>query len=128
MKKFIVVAALAGLALFISNKDKSVAKPVTGPLIMPDFKNKTRGIVARFENDDVMLICEDGNAIILSGNMNFSGLENGDELTIYYDDLEETYPSRTIVKEMMLNSKGDVSRISRDVLDKLKDLGWTIKS
>lgn len=125
MKKIAFLLTLTGIALLASSC--KINKPTTGEIIMPDFKNETKGIVAVFDNGDVMLLNEVEGAIILSGDMNFSGLNNGDELTIYYDDLEETFPSRTIVKEMMLNSKGDVSRIPNEILENLKALGWNLK-
>lgn len=129
MKKLILLGTLSSLALIgllvKTNKDKDI--PTTGAVYMPSYKNETKGIIARFENDDVMLLSEKGEAIILAGTMNFSGLENGDELTIFYDDLEDLFPSKTIVKEMMLNSKGDISRINQEILNKIEGLGWILK-
>lgn len=129
MKKLILLGTLSSLALIgllvKTSKDKDI--PTTGAIYMPEYKNETKGIIARFENDDVMLLSEKGEAIILAGTMNFSGLENGDELTIFYDDLEDLFPSKTIVKEMMLNSKGDVSRINQEILNKIEGLGWILK-
>lgn len=129
MKKLILLGTLSSLALIgllvKTSKDKDI--PTTGAIYMPEYKNETKGIIARFENDDVMLLSEKGEAIILAGTMNFSGLENGDELTIFYDDLEDLFPSKTIVKEMILNSKGDVSRINQEILNKIEGLGWILK-
>lgn len=129
MKKLILLGTLSSLALIgllvKTSKDKDI--PTTGAVYMPEYKNETKGIIARFENDDVMLLSEKGEAIILAGTMNFSGLENGDELTIFYDDLEDLFPSKTIVKEMILNSKGDISRINQEILNKIEGLGWILK-
>lgn len=129
MKKLILLGTLSSLALIgllvKTSKDKDI--PTTGAIYMPEYKNEIKGIIARFENDDVMLLSEKGEAIILAGTMNFSGLENGDELTIFYDDLEDPFPSKTIVKEMILNSKGDVSRINQEILNKIEGLGWILK-
>lgn len=123
MKKILTLTLLASLTLVLAACND---KPSVGPLGMPDYKNELTGYIVKFENGDVMLINEN-EAIILTGDFDFLGLDNGDEIKIYYDELEETFPLRTIVKEMVLKSKGNMSKINEETLEKLKSLGWNLK-
>ncbi len=61
--------------------------------------------------DTVYLIEEGDSAIVLSdrskGQNMFEGLENGDEVLVFHDGVEETYPARTGVYYVLRLAKGD---------------------
>lgn len=105
-----------------------IDKPTTGALTMPDYENEVKGRIARFEDGTVMLLPDDGGAIKLTGEMNLSGLNNGDYVRVCCDAIETTYPSSTVVKEMFFQSAGTVDDIPAEELRKLEEMGWILQT
>lgn len=101
-------------------------EPTTGALTMPEYTTEMTGRIARFTDGQVMLFADDYGPIILGGDMNFEGLNNGDKLTIYCDGIKETYPARTSVVEMTLHERGTAADLSEEVLETLSELGYEL--
>jgi len=120
MKKYITSIIIICMIIFFS----ACGNGKTGALTMPDYTSEITGVICKFNDDTVMLFDENKCPIVLSGDMDFSGLENGDSITIYCDGIQETYPAKTIVKEMVFHNHGSVSDLPVDALNSLKSMGF----
>lgn len=133
MKKYIsAVLAAIMLTMMLTSCGKItgniIDKPTTGALTMPDYEHEIIGRVVRFENDTVMIIPDEGGAIIMTGDMNFTGLNNGDYIRIYCDEIDTSYPAQTVVKEMFLQATGTKEDLPGEELEKLEGMGWKLLS
>lgn len=125
----IIVIALAVAVLLAGCGGKTTAAdlPATGAITAPDYTDEIRGRIAVAENGSVILLSESSGPIVLGGEMNFEGLQTGDDLTIYCDGVTESYPCGAVVKEMTLHGHGDISDLSAEQLDTLTALGFNIQ-
>jgi len=118
----LILAAAFGLC---SCSVKSAADtPVTGALTAPEYENELTGRIAVFKSGEYMLITENGEAIIISTEMNMTGLSNGDLLTMFCGETEETYPAKTTVCEMILLERGTAADLPAQVIENLSGLGF----
>ena len=54
----------------------------------------------------------------------FGGLENGDEVLVLHDGINESYPGRTGAYAIFKLNDGDIADIPAEVLTSLTELGW----
>jgi len=54
----------------------------------------------------------------------FNGLENGDEVLVLHNGINETYPGKTGAYAIFKLKDGDIDDIAADVLTSLTELGW----
>ncbi len=91
--------------------------------------SKGRCLVTR--NNEYMLIL-DNSPIVMSKQGNnpnfFKGIDNGDEIIVLHDGIEESYPGHTGVYFIVKINDGDISNISYDVLMQLIQMGWIDES
>lgn len=76
--------------------------------------------------DDTNFLIENENLYILSNEDLYFNLTNGDKIKIFYDTIEETYPSKINVYNCIMIENGTDKDISENVFIKLKELGYNI--
>lgn len=54
----------------------------------------------------------------------FDGLENGDEILVLHDGINESYPGKTGAYAIFKLNDGDIADIPAEVLTSLTELGW----
>ncbi len=54
----------------------------------------------------------------------FNGLENGDEVLVLHNGINESYPGKTGAYAIFKLKDGDIADISAEVLTSLTELGW----
>ena len=54
----------------------------------------------------------------------FNGLENGDEILVLHDGINESYPGKTGAYAIFKLKDGDIADIPAEVLASLTELGW----
>lgn len=99
-----------------------ISIPVTGNIIMPEFEHEYKGRVLRC--DKGVILVTDNNAYEMKGYMNMEGLETGDLLTIFCDDIDDGYPQPVNVKEMFFSKHGSLEDINLNILINLNKLGF----
>jgi hypothetical protein len=92
-------------------------------------KNSMTGIYLKSINGSNIIIGED-SAPTLMGNETgkeniFDDLKSGDKIKITYDLINETYPAQTQIYSCKLIERGSVNDLTKDILDKLQEMGWT---
>jgi hypothetical protein len=78
-------------------------------------------------NGRSLLLSEKEGAISISSENNedlFATLENGDEIEILVDGVDETYPAQATVYSCTLIKKGTVEDLDSDEIQNLENLGW----
>lgn len=56
----------------------------------------------------------------------FAEFESGDRIKILVDGIRETYPAQATVYAMELIEKGSYDDLDADVMDRLREMGWTM--
>jgi hypothetical protein len=78
-------------------------------------------------NGSSLLLSEKEGAICISPANDedlFADLDNGDEIEILVDSVDETYPGQATVYSYTLIEKGTVEDLDADEIQNLEELGW----
>lgn len=93
--------------------------------------SETSTIIGRYlesNNGTHMIICESIGPIVMSNKSNnhslFDDLQTGDKIKITCTPVAESYPSQCGIYKLKLISQGSIEDISKETLDKLKEMGW----
>ncbi len=74
------------------------------------------------------MLIQDNSPISMGNPKNsaglFDGLENGDEILVLHDGINETYPGKTGAYAIFKLKDGDIADIPAEVLTSLTELGW----
>lgn len=125
MKKLVLAAITAGMLAGCTAKQNDV--PTAGPLEAPEYTMEITGIAAKFDDGTLMVISEKEGPVVLTGSMNFEGIQTGDHLRVYTGDLMETYPAQAEAVEMMLSSRGTAEDLPQAEMEKLLSMGYEMK-
>lgn len=74
-----------------------------------------------------MVITEDGDpvaAYIQDETVSFEGIKDGDEIRVYMGAVMETWPAQATVYAVEKLSDGDITDISPELLEQLREMGW----
>ena len=58
-------------------------------------------------------------------NVSFEGLKNGDEIRVYMGWIGLTWPAQSDIYAVEKTADGDITDISPELLEQLKELGWS---
>ena len=81
------------------------------------------------KNNEYMLVIDRSPYQMLTQNKQmFKGLENGDEIFVFHDGMQESYPGSTGVYFVIKTTDGDITDIPYDTLVELTQMGWIEES
>lgn len=107
-----------------------IAVTVGGFMFLRNGNALHRGRALISKNGDFIFI-DERNSPIVMGNADerkFSGITDGDRVMCLYGMVEESYPGRADTLICIKLSDGKIDDIDSEVLNQLRELGWTDKN